>query len=171
VSLKVVEPIASDAADSRVETLGVILIASANKVFANAIGHLVTEGGFTPSFPVGLEAPWISVTRTQPCVVICDHDAPVKRQRRMIADVSARRVPLLMLHTEEKHTTPPALARVERVTWQRIPVSADELRRLLVSLMPPDRDRGGPPEAEPAEDSGNEYPLEGAESADQPPIV
>jgi hypothetical protein len=78
VSLKLVESTAAADADSRVESLGTVLIASANRVFADAIGYLVTEIGFTPAFPVGLEAPWISVTRTQPCVVICDHDAPVK---------------------------------------------------------------------------------------------
>jgi hypothetical protein len=151
VSLKLVEPTA--AADThRVESLGIILIASANRQFADAIGYLVTESGFTPAFPSGLEAPWISVTRTQPRIVICDHDAPVKRLRRMIADVAARRVPLLMLHTGERHNNPPVLARVERVTWQRIPISADELRRVLAGLMPPDPDRGGPHEIERAID-------------------
>jgi hypothetical protein len=166
VSLKLVESTAAADADSRVESLGTVLIASANRVFADAIGYLVTEIGFTPAFPVGLEAPWISVTRTQPCVVICDHDAPVKRLRRMIADVSARRVPLLMLHTAEKHTNPPALARIERVTWQRIPISAPDLRRVLAGLMPPDPDRGGPHEVEPAE-AEREHRRAGAKSEEQ----
>jgi hypothetical protein len=151
MSLKLVEPTLLAQPDARLESSGIILIASANKLFADAIGNLVTQSGFTPAFPVGLEAPWISVTRTQPRIVICDHDAPVKRLRRMIADVSARRVPLLMLHTAESHSNPPALARVERVTWQRIPISADDLRRVLAGLMPPEPDRGGPHEIDPAE--------------------
>ena len=149
MSLKSVEP--RDSVEARAKSLGTVLIASANPVFADAFDFLVTESGFTPSFPSAREAPWISVTRTQPRVVICDHDAPVKRLRRMIADVSARRVPLLMVFTAETHSSPPALARVERVTWQRIPISAEELRRVLTGLIPPDLDRGGPHEIDPAE--------------------
>jgi hypothetical protein len=149
MSLKLVEP--GSGAEPRHASSGIILIASADKLFADAVGYLVAESGFTPAFPVGLEAPWISVTRTQPRVVICDHDAPVKRLRRMIADVAARRVPLLMLYTAETHASPPALARVERVTWHRIPISVEELRRVLLALMPPEPDRGGPHEIEPGE--------------------
>jgi hypothetical protein len=88
VSLTVTEPGVGDEAGSK--SLGIVLIASANRVFAAALGFLVTESGFTPAFPSAREAPWISVTRTQPRVVICDHDAPVSRLRRMIADVTTR---------------------------------------------------------------------------------
>ena len=168
MSLKLVEPNIAADEDPRIESLGIVLIASSNKLFADALGYLVLEAGFTPAFPSGMEAPWISVTRTQPRVVICDYDAPVKRLRRMIADVAARRVPLLMLHTGETHGNPPALARVERVTWQRIPISAEELRRVLTDLMPPEPDRGGPHEIDPAE-AEREHRVEGARSAE--PII
>jgi len=164
MSLKLVEPNTAADEDPRIESLGIVLIASSNKLFADALGYLVLEAGFTPAFPSGMEAPWISVTRTQPRVVICDYDAPVKRLRRMIADVAARRVPLLMIHTGETHGNPPALARVERVTWQRIPISAEELRRVLTDLMPPEPDRGGPHEIDPAE-AEREHRLDGARSA------
>jgi hypothetical protein len=163
MSLKLVEPIVVANADARVESLGIILVASADSVFADAVGDLVAESGFTPAFPVGLEAPWISVTRTQPRVVICDYDAPVKRQRRLIAEVSARRVPLLMAHTAETHGNPAALARVERVTWQRFPVSANEFFRVLADLVPPDPDGGAPCEVEPSE-AERQHRLEHARS-------
>jgi hypothetical protein len=55
-----------------------------------------------------------------------------------------------MIFTAETHSNPPALARVERVTWQRIPISADELRGVLIGLIPPDPGCGGPHEMDPA---------------------
>lgn len=149
MSLKVAEPRIDAEADPK--SLGTVLIASANKVFADALGYLVTESGFAPAFPAGLEAPWISVTRTQPRAVICDCDAPVKRLRRMIAEVSARRVPLVMVFRAETPAKIPALVRVERVTWQRLPISAQELCDVLVGLIPPDSDRDSPHEMDPAE--------------------
>jgi hypothetical protein len=151
--------------DARIESLGMVLVASTNDVFAEAVGRMVTESGYTPAFPVGLEAPWLSVTRTQPRVVICDYDAPVKRLRRLIAEVSTRRVPLLVAHAAEPHANPPAFALVERVTWLKFPVSPRAFRRVLRDLVPPDSDRGIPHHAEPNE-AEKQYRLEQAQSAD-----
>jgi DNA-binding NtrC family response regulator len=133
------------------KSLGTVLVASANKASADAIGQLVAESGFTPAFPVGVEAPWLSVTRTQPRLVICDSDAPIKRLQRLVTEVSARSVPLLVTHAAESHTNLPALAHVERVTWLRFPVSAKAFRRILCDLVPRDSDRGVPHKDEPSE--------------------
>ena len=154
--------------DARIESLGMVLVASANDMFAEAVGRMVTESGYTPAFPVGLEAPWLSVTRTQPRVVICDYDAPVRRLRRLIAEVSTRRVPLLVAHAAEPHANPPAFALVERVTWLKFPVSLRAFRRVLRNLVPPDSDRGIPHHAEPNE-AERQYRLEQAQSADPSP--
>jgi hypothetical protein len=74
MSLNAGETIIESADDRRVESRGVVLIASASSAFADAVGALVRECEFTPTFPTGMEAPWLSVTRTQPRLVICDWD-------------------------------------------------------------------------------------------------
>jgi hypothetical protein len=128
----------------RVESLGPVLVASTNTDFATAIGQMVIEAGFTPGFPEGYEGPWLSITRTQPRVVICDCDAPVERIPRLIAETLSRRVPLVMVHAAERGggATPAELASVERVTWLRLPVATTEFRRMLRALVPPVSARG-----------------------------
>ena len=106
----------------RVESLGPVLVESTNAGFATIIGQMVIEAGFTPAFPARFEGPWLSVTRTQPRVVICDVDAPVERMPRLIAEALSRRVPLVMVHTVERSATSAEVASAERVTWLRLPV-------------------------------------------------
>ncbi|HMA25823.1 MAG: DUF3943 domain-containing protein [Gemmatimonas sp.] len=151
--------------DKRSESLGTVLVASSDTGFADAVGRLVAESRYTPAFPTGLEAPWLSVTRTQPRAVICDSDAPVTRLRRLIAEVAARRVPLLMAYSGEKHGNPVALTLVERVSWHRFPVSAEELGRILAAAVPPDSDRGAPHEDKPSE-AERQYRVETTPSVD-----
>jgi hypothetical protein len=126
----------------RVQSLGPVLIASTNTDFAAAIGQMVIESGFTPAFPARFEGPWLSVTRTQPRVVICDHDAPVERIHRLIAEVSSRRVPIMMVHTAERSATSAEFASVERVTWLRLPASPTAFRGILRDLVPAISARG-----------------------------
>ena len=126
----------------RVESLGPVLVESTNAGFATVIGQMVIEAGFTPAFPARFEGPWVSVTRTQPAVVICDVDAPVERMPRLIAEALSRRVPLVMVHTAERSATSAEVASAERVTWLRLPVSPTEFRRLLRALVPPLSARG-----------------------------
>jgi hypothetical protein len=126
---------------------------------------MVAESGYMPAFPTGLEAPWLSVTRTQPRVVICDYDAPVRRIRRLIAEVSARRVPLLIVHATEPHANRSAFSRLDRVTWLRFPVSTRGFRQALGGLVLRDSDRGLPHRDEPNE-AEKRYRLEQAQSVD-----
>lgn len=126
----------------RVESLGPVLVASTNTGFATAIGQMLIEAGFTPRLPARFEGPWLSVTRTQPRVVICDCDAPVEQIPRLIAEASSRRVPLVMVHTAERSATSGGSASAERVTWLRLPVSPTEFRRMLRDLVPPVSARG-----------------------------
>ena len=118
-------------------SLGTVLVASGSQSFCDAIQGLITECGYKPAFPAGLEAPWLSVTRTQPVVVVCDSDTPVRRLRSLVAEVSVRRVPLLITHAAEEHTNPRALAKVERVTWLRFPLPVERFREVLSALAPP----------------------------------
>jgi hypothetical protein len=86
----------------------------------------------------------------------------------MILEVSARGVPLLMAYTADKRGSPLALARIRRVTWQLFPISAEELRRMLADLLPPDSDRGVPHHDEPS-DAERQHRLESAKPLD--PVV
>jgi hypothetical protein len=151
--------------DTRIESLGVILVASTNMNFAEAVGHMVAEIGYTAAFPAGLEAPWLSVTRTQPRVVICDYDAPVRRIRRLIAEVSTRRVPLLIAHTAEPRANKSLFSLLKRVTWLTFPASTAAVQRALSDLVLPDSDRGIPHQDEPNE-AEKQYRMEQAQLVD-----
>jgi len=165
VSLSAEEPVVQPSSTRHAESLGIVLVASANSVFTETVGALVAECGYTPAFPTGMEVPWLSVTRTQPRLVICDWDDRVRRLRRMIIEVSARGVPLLMAYTAGKRGSPMALVHVRRVAWQLFPVSAKELRLILAGLLPPDSDRGLPHHDEPS-DAERQYRLDNAKPID-----
>jgi hypothetical protein len=72
-----------------------ILIASSVSAYAEAVAEMVARAGFVPAFPTTHESPWITVARTQPCVVIFDCEAPVRGLQRLADESSARRVPLV----------------------------------------------------------------------------
>lgn len=129
------EPDAS--VDTRVAGLGTVLITSTNTVFAETVGAMVVASGFTPAVPKGSEAPWLSVTRTQPCVVICDYDAQVNGIKRLVAEAASRRVPLLVAYTAEPQADRSAFGLAERVTWLKFPVSPAEFLSALRVLVPP----------------------------------
>ncbi len=119
----------------RVQNGGTVLVASTNTIFATTVGHMVVECGFTPAFPARFEGPWLSLTRTQPRVVICDYDAQVALVQRLIVETSARRVPLVIVHRADTGAAGPAFAPVERVTWLGFPVSPATLSRVLHDLV------------------------------------
>jgi hypothetical protein len=124
----------------RVQNRGTVLVASTNTGFATTVGHMVFECGFTPAFPARFEGPWLSLTRTQPRVVICDYDAQVRLVKHLITETAARRVPLVIVHGAETGAAGPAFAPVERVTWLTLPVSPATLSRVLLDLVAPVRD-------------------------------
>jgi len=120
----------------RVKSKGKVLVASTDAAFAATIGQMVSECGFAPAFPAEFEGPWLSLTRTQPRVVICDYDAQVGLVHRLIVESSARRVPLLIFHASEKSAAVTAFAPVERVRWLKLPVSPAALGQVLRELAP-----------------------------------
>ncbi len=123
----------------RVKSKGTVLVASTNTAFATTVGQLVRDCGFAPAFPTEFEGPWLSLTRTQPRVVICDYDAQVGLVHRLIVESSARRVPLVVFHSAERSPASPAFAAVERITWLKLPVSPVVFGRVLRDLVPPAR--------------------------------
>jgi hypothetical protein len=123
----------------RVKNKGTVLVASTDTAFVATVGQLVLDCGFAPAFPAEFEGPWLSLTRTQPRVVICDYDAQVGLVHRLIVESSARRVPLVVFHSSERSAASPAFAPVARVTWLKLPVSSAALGRVLGDLVPPAR--------------------------------
>jgi hypothetical protein len=115
---------------------GTALVASADAQFTNALSTMVSASGFRAESPREREAPWITVTRTQPTIVICDCAHPVARLERLLLETSARRVPLLLSRAAEQCLAPklPEHQRVEVFTF---PVSRADLDALLDALVPP----------------------------------
>jgi hypothetical protein len=85
------------AAGRRAQNRGTILIASTDSTFLGIVGRMVVDSGFTPAYPADREAPWLSVTRTQPCIAICDWDAPVEQIQQLVSEACARHVPVASL--------------------------------------------------------------------------
>ncbi len=123
----------------RVKSEGRVLVASTNTAFATTVGQMVFDCGFTPAFPGEFEGPWLSLTRTQPRVVICDYDAQVGLVHRLIVETSARRVPLVIVHASDRSAALTAFAPVERVRWLKLPVSPAAFGQVLRDLAPPVR--------------------------------
>jgi hypothetical protein len=118
----------------RNENRGTILIASANHAFVGVVGGMVVDNGFTPAYPADQEAPWLSVTRTQPCIVICDYDAPVDRIQQLVREAWARHVPVLASATEQFIDAPSL--KPKRVVRFRLPVSREEFSSMIDGLLP-----------------------------------
>lgn len=113
---------------------GTILVASTDSKFLGIVGGMVADSGFTPAYPADREAAWLSVTRTQPCIAICDCDAPVERIQRLVFEAWARRVPVLVSTAEQsidaQRLAPPHVASFT------LPVSHEAFSSMLDALLP-----------------------------------
>ncbi|HEY9226429.1 MAG TPA: hypothetical protein VIP11_07285, partial [Gemmatimonadaceae bacterium] len=133
--------------DGHTKSRGTILVASPSGAFADIIGGMIEYNGFTPAYPAGAESASLSITRTQPCVVICDCDVPADSIRRLIFEASTRRVPLLLagplLADAPEWRGARARTFGHRVEWLALPVSREDFGATLDSLAPPARVRRG----------------------------
>lgn len=116
------------------QSRGTILVASTDSTFLDTVGGMVVASGFTPAYPVDREAPWLSVTRTQPCIAICDCGAPVERIQRLVFEAWTRRVPVLVSTSEQsigaQRLTPPHVGRL------RLPLSLEAFCSMVDALLP-----------------------------------
>ena len=113
---------------------GTILVASTNLAWASVVGEMVADSGFTPAYPAERETPWLSVTRTRPCIAICDCDVPMERIQRFVLEAWARHVPVLVSATGRSSTAQSLKPR--RVARFRFPVSPEAFRSMLERLLP-----------------------------------
>lgn len=124
--------------DGRAENRGTILVASSHVLFTDLIGEMVTRCGFAAAYPVGREPSWLSLTRTQPCIVICDCSAPADGIGRLISEASARAIPLILSDARTKQRADDgSLVLPQRVSWLTFPVSRDEFAGLLDDALQP----------------------------------
>jgi hypothetical protein len=110
-----------------------ILVASANSVWASVIGEMVAQSGFTPAYPAERETPWLVVTRTHPCIAICDCDVPVDRIQRLMLEAWARHVPVLVTATGRSNYA--RSLKPKRVARFRLPMSPEAFRSMLERLL------------------------------------
>ncbi len=123
--------------NERVEHRGGILVASSHALFADIVGEMVAACGFAPAYFVGQEAAWLALTRTQPCIVICDCSAPADGIQRLIAEAAARHIPLVLSDARMKQRVDEgSLVPPEQVAWLTFPVSRDAFAAMLQALLP-----------------------------------
>jgi len=114
-----------------------ILIVSRSAVFADVLSAMVVAAGFRPSFPAGTESVGLTMTRTQPRLVICDCSNAVDNIQRFLVEISARGLPLMLCEPLDAPAIDRELARARRVVWFTLPISRDAFRTLIDGLLDP----------------------------------
>jgi hypothetical protein len=114
-----------------------ILIVSRSAVFADVLSAMVVAAGFRPSFPAGTESAGLTMTRTQPRLVICDCSNAVDNIQRFLVEVSSRGLPLMLCEPLDVPAIDRELATARRVVWFTLPISRDAFRALIDGLLDP----------------------------------
>jgi hypothetical protein len=92
----------------------------------------VAACGFAPAYCVGQETSWIALTRTQPCIVICDCSPPADGIQRLIVDAAARHIPIVLSDARiQQRTVDGSLIPSKQVAWLTFPVSRDAFAAML----------------------------------------
>jgi DNA-binding response OmpR family regulator len=115
-----------------------VLVASTSDLFLDILGTMIEQGGFRPVFCAEPEPASLSLTRTQPDLVVCDCELLDTATNRLIAETLARGLPLLM-------TCPRGLSEIEldrlhlphRAQWLRFPIGHAEFSTAIEELLAP----------------------------------
>jgi hypothetical protein len=122
----------------RAENRGTILVASSHTLFTDLVGEMVARCGFTPAYPASNEPTWLSLTRTQPCIVICDCSAPADGIQRLITEASTRRIPLVLSDARMKQRADEgSLVLPVQVAWLTFPIARDAFAAMLEAVLLP----------------------------------
>jgi hypothetical protein len=117
----------------------VVLIGSGSSVFIDIVGDMIGECGFEVTTPAPAEPPWLSVTRTQPVLVICDCMGPELNVKRLIVETVARRLPLLIVAAVHEQVVACTWPLPDCVAWLEFPIARDRFRTTIDELMTPRR--------------------------------
>ncbi|HYD53259.1 MAG TPA: hypothetical protein VEA99_11550 [Gemmatimonadaceae bacterium] len=117
-----------------------LLIASASPGFDVTVRRLLATTDVRLAEAFEWEAAWLSLTRTQPNVVLADCGAPSAHVRSVVSEALARALPLLLAHRpSEGGAVPGSLAPYEHggraVARVELPLSMHALRAALHSLV------------------------------------
>jgi CheY-like chemotaxis protein len=112
-----------------------ILVTSPSPAFAEIVGEMVRSGGFRFAATRPAESASLSVTRTQPVLVICDAGGPEDSVRRLIAETLARRLPLLLLGMTEEHASDRGRSLPIGVAWLQFPLARDVFQSAVDELL------------------------------------
>jgi len=130
-------------ADRLATPRGTVLVASASDSFLDIVGYMIGRCGFAPACCADDEPASISLSRTQACLVICDGDLPETTVSHMIAEVTARQIPLVVsvpFGALERDVA--VLPGVQRISF---PVGQKAFDLLMGDLLePPSRPIAGP---------------------------
>lgn len=113
----------------------VVLIGSASSVFVDIIAEMVRECGFEATQPARAEPPWLSVTRTQPALVICDCARPELNVKRLVVETAAHRLPLLIVAAPEEQAEARTWPLPDHVAWLQFPLARDQFRTTIDDVM------------------------------------
>jgi hypothetical protein len=114
-----------------------VLVASRSELFVDMVSEMLLETGFIPVIWDVAEAPWLTIVRVQPCVIICDCDASATDAQRLVIDATARRIPLLLSGTTPSTAGDSAVTLRQRVEWLSFPITTDTFRAVVEALVAP----------------------------------
>lgn len=114
---------------------GVVLIGSASSVFVDIVGDMVRECGFDATTPTQAEPPWLSVTRTQPTLMICDCAGRELTVKRLVVEAAARRLPLLIVAAPQDQAAARTWPLPDHVAWLQFPIAREQFRATIEALM------------------------------------
>lgn len=119
-----------------------ILVTSNSLAFVQIVGDMVSSSRFTVAIMMPAEPAWLSLTRTQPVLVICDAGVPQDSVRRLITETLARRLPLLMLGMTEEQESARERRLPTGVAWLPFPLARDVFESAIDELLTPARTVG-----------------------------
>lgn len=117
---------------------GTVLVISLSSAFVEIVSDMLTEGGFEVATAMSAEPAWLSVTRTQPMLVICDANSPDEMVGRVVPETIVRRLPLLMLGmTDRQKSARAGMLPTAGITWLEFPLARDAFQAAIDELVTP----------------------------------
>ena len=112
---------------------GVVAVVSDSPQFAYMVGEMLGESGYSAAHLASSAAAG-SAHRLQPCLVICDGEAPADSLERIFAEAAADMIPMLLAQSGPTHRISRALTG-QRVAWFTFPISNEAFRSTLETAL------------------------------------
>jgi len=117
---------------------GTVLVISPSSAFVEIVGDMLIDSGFELATAMSAEPAWLSVTRTQPVLVICDGSSQEETVGRLLPETIVRRVPLMMLGMSDRQKSARAgSVSTAGIAWLQFPLSRDAFQSAIDELVTP----------------------------------